>query len=153
MQGLDIVFTPLALEPKTFPVGSTIRVTVSFKYTAPATITVKLKAGPYYTQLGFKRMVDSCVGSAEVSLLTAALQPVDKTATVDFPLIPKAQGGIEDGTYGLRVWIEGTNAVAEQDNIITVTGNPAGFDISSILPLMMVMMMMGMIMPMMEEEA
>ena len=149
MQGLDVVFSPLALEPKTFPVGSTIRVTVSFKYTAPATITVKLKAGPYYTNITGKHLVDSCVGSAEVSLLTAALQPVDKTATVDFPLIPKAQGGIENGTYGLRVWIEGTDAVADADNVLVVTGNPVDM-LSSILPLMIVMMMMGMIVPMME---
>ncbi len=127
MQELNVVFTPLALAPKTFPVGSTIRVTVSFKYTVGATITVKLKAGPYYTNITGKHLVDKCVGSADVSL-TAALQPADKTATVDFLLIPKSQGGIEDGTYGLRVWIEGTNALAEQDSIIIVSGNVAGVD-------------------------
>ena len=141
---------PLALEPKTFPVGSTIRVTVSFKYITPKTITVKLKAGLYYTTLGIKRMVDSCVGSADVTLLTAALTPVDKTATVDFPLIPKAQGGIENGTYGLRVWIEGTDAVAEADNVLVVTGNP-GNTVDMLMPLMAMMMIMP-IMGMVEEE-
>lgn len=147
---LNIALAPLALEPKTFPVGSTIRVTVSFKYTVGATTTVKLKAGPYYTNNmpPFKHMVYSCVGSADVLLLTAALQPVDKTATVDFPLIPKAKGGIENGTYGLRVWIEGTDAVADADGVLIVTGNPVDM-LSTILPLMIVVMM-GMIVPMME---
>ena len=79
----------------------------------------------------------------------AATTPTNQTASVDFILIPKAQGGIEDGTYGLRVWIEGTNAVVEQDSLITVTGNPADM-LSMILPLMVVTMMVGMVMPMME---
>ncbi len=148
MQGL-IVFGPLALKQQTFPVRSNARVTVSFSYTVAVNTPVKLKAGPYYTNVLGKQLVDSCVGSIDISL-PVALQPTNKTATVDFTLVPKASGGIEDGTYGLRVWIEDTNAVADADGVLVVTGNPAGFDISSILPLMMVMMMMGVVMPMME---
>jgi hypothetical protein len=148
---LDIVLAPLALAPKTFSVGDKVRVTVSFKYTVGVNTTVKMYAGPYYTNILGKHMVDSCVGSREVSLV-AATTPTDQPASVDFTLIPKAQGGIEDGTYGLRVWIEGTNAVAEQDDVITVTGNPSGgFDITQMMGLMVMVMMMGMIMPMMEE--
>ncbi len=126
---LDIALAPLALTAKNFPVGSTIRVTVNFAYTVGADTKATLKAGPYYTNAvpPFKHLVDSCVGSADVSL-AATTTPAAKTATVDFLLIPKSQGGIEDGSYGLRVWVEGTNALAEQDNVIIVSGNPASED-------------------------
>ena len=126
---LDIALAPLALAAKNFPVGSTIRVTVNFAYTVGADTKVTLKAGPYYTNAvpPFKHLVDSCFGSSDISL-PAATTPAAKTATVDFLLIPKFQGGIEDGSYGLRVWVEGTNALAEQDNIIMVSGNPVSED-------------------------
>jgi L-lactate utilization protein LutB len=77
---------------------------------------------------------------------------VDQTAEVDFILIPKASGGIENGIYGLRVWIEDTNAIAEQDNVIIVSGNPGNSDMfSSMMPMIMMLMMMGMIMPMTQQ--
>jgi len=148
---LDIVLAPLALEPKTFNVGDKVRVTVAFKYTVGVNTTVKMYAGPYYTNVFGRHMVDPCVGEADVSLI-AASTPTDKTATVDFILIPKANGGIENGTYGLRVWVEKTNAVAEQDNIIIVAGNPGGGDLfSPMMPMLMMVMMLGMIMPMVTE--
>jgi len=148
---LDIVLAPLALAPKTFNVGDKVRVTVSFKYTVGVNTTVKMYAGPYYTNIFGKHMVDPCVGEADVSLI-AASTPADKTATVDFILIPKANGGIDNGTYGLRVWIEGTKAVAEQDNIIIVSGNPGGVSdmFSAMMPMMMMFLMIGMVMPMMQ---
>ena len=96
-------------------------------------------------------MVDSCVGEVDVPLVVAST-PTDMTATVDFILIPKANGGIENGTYGLRVWIEGTNAIAEQDGVIVVTGNPGGITdmLSSMMPMLMMLMMLGMMMPMLQ---
>jgi hypothetical protein len=148
---LDINLAPLALEQKTFNVGDTLRVTVSFKYTVGVNKTVTLAAGPYYTNLFGKHMVNACVGKAYVSLVPAST-PASQTATVDFNLIPKANGGIENGTYGLRVWIEDTNAVAEQDAVIIVAGNPSSTDMfSSIMPMLMMLMMMGMIMPMTQQ--
>jgi hypothetical protein len=148
---LDIVLAPMALASKTFNVGDTIRVTVSFKYAVGVNTTVRLLAGPYYTNIFGKHVVDSCVGRADISLV-AVSTPTPQTADVDFILIPKANGGIDNGTYGLRVWIEGTNAVAEQDNVIIVSGNPTGgFDISGILPMVMMLMMLGMVMPMVSE--
>jgi len=148
---LDIVLAPLALAPKTFNVGDKVRVTVSFKYTVGVNTTVKMYAGPYYTNIFGKHMVDPCVGEADVSLI-AASTPADKTATVDFILIPKANGGIDNGTYGLRVWIEGTKAVAEQDNIIIVSGNPGGVSdmFSAMMPMLMMFLMIGMVMPMVQ---
>lgn len=148
---LDIVLAPLALEQKTFNVGDTVRVTVSFKYTVGLNKTVRLLAGPYYTNLFGKHLVDQCIGDADVALVPAST-PAAQTATVDFILIPKATGGIENGTYGLRVWIEDTNALAEQDNVIIVSGNPGSSDMfSSMMPMLMMFMMMGMIMPMTQQ--
>ncbi len=150
---LDMILAPLALAPKTFNVGDKVRVTVAFKYTAGVNTTVKMYAGPYYTNISGKHMVDPCVGEADVSLI-AASTPADKTAMVDFILIPKAKGGIENGTYGLRVWVEGTNAVAEQDNVIIIAGNPSGgvTDMfTAMMPMLMMVMMLGMVMPMVTE--
>ena len=148
---LDMVLAPLALEPQTFNVGDTVRVTVSFKYVVGINTTVKMYAGPYYTNIFGKHMVTPCVGEAEVSLM-AASTPTPQTASVDFILIPKANGGIDNGTYGLRVWIEGTNAVAEQDNVIIVSGNPGGVTdmFSAMMPMLMMFLMIGMVMPMIQ---
>ena len=151
---LDIVLTPMELSPETFNAGETIRVTVSFEYTVGINTSVRVFAGPYYTNLFGKHMVDACVGNADRSLV-AATEPTSQTATVDFLLVPKAQGGIDDGTYGLRVWVEDTSAVAEQDNVIIVTGNPSssgrGDMFTAMMPMLMMVMMMGMVMPMTQQ--
>ena len=146
-----ITLAPLALEPTTFNAGDTVRVTASFKYTVGVNKTVRLFAGPYYTNLFGKHLVDQCVGDADVSLVSSST-PSTQTATVDFILVPKANSGIENGTYGLRVWIEDTNALAEQDAVIIVTGNSGSSDMfSSMMPMIMMLMMMGMIMPMTQQ--
>ncbi len=148
---LDVVFAPMALEPGTFNVGDKVRVTVSFKYVIGVNTTVKLLAGPYYTNLFGKHMVSACVGQADVQL-PASSTPADGTATVDFILIAKSLGGIENGTYGLRVWIEDTSAIAEQDNVIIVSGNTSGGDMfSAMMPMVMMLMMVGMIAPMTQQ--
>ena len=146
-----ITLAPLALEQTTFNAGDTVRVTASFKYTVGVNKTVKLFAGPYYTNLFGKHLVDQCVGDADVALVSSST-PSTQTATVDFILVPKANNGIENGTYGLRVWIEDTSAVAEQDDVIIVTGNSGSSDMfSSMMPMIMMLMMMGMIMPMTQQ--
>ena len=148
---LNITLAPMALAPKSFNAGDKVRVTVSFKYTAGVNTSVKLFAGPYYTNLFGKHMVDPCVGQADVSL-TVASASTPQTATVDFTLIPKANGGIDNGTYGLRVWIEGTNALAEQDNVMVVSGNAGSTDMfTAMMPMLMMVMMLGMIMPMTQQ--
>ncbi len=149
---LDITLAPMALTPKTLNAGDKVRVTVSFKYTAGVNTSAKLFAGPYYTNVLGKHMVDPCVGQADVAL-TVASAPAAKTATVDCTLIPKANGGIDNGTYGLRVWIEGTNALAEQDNVMVVSGNASGGSdmFTAMMPMLMMVMMLGMIMPMTQQ--
>jgi len=150
-----IVLVPLSLTQTEFTAGDTVRVTVSFKYTVGVDTAVKIFAGPYFTNavVPFKHMVDQCVGSADV-LLAAAESATDKTATVDFPLLPAAKGGIENGLYGLRVWIENTDSVAEQDNVLVVGGNPSGSGLtdmfSAMMPMLMMVMMLGMMAPMMQ---
>ena len=99
---LDIALTPMALSVKEFSAGDTVRVTVSFSYTAGVSTTVRLLAGPYYTNVFGKHLVDACVGQVDVSL-AAASTPAHQSADVDFTLVPKSLGGIENGTYGLMV--------------------------------------------------
>ena len=148
---LDITLAPMALALKEFIVGDTVRVTVSFKYAVAVDTTVKILAGPYYTNIFGKHMVGTCVGQTDLPL-TATTTLTPQTADVDFLLIPKANGGIDNGTYGLRVWVEDTDAMTEQDNVIIVSGNPGGiFDLSGILPMVMMLMMMGMVMPMVQQ--
>jgi hypothetical protein len=79
--------------------------------------------------------------------------------------VPKAQSGIEDGTYGLAVWVRTSvstsdpwsipkpSAVDNQDSVLLVSGNSSGGigdTLTSIMPMLMMVMMMGMIMPMMQ---
>ncbi|MDZ4230395.1 MAG: hypothetical protein U1B77_01090, partial [Dehalococcoidales bacterium] len=140
-----MVLAPMALATKEFNAGDTVRVTVSFSYTVGINTTARLLAGPYYTNIFGKHLVDSCVGRADVAL-PAVSTPARQTADVDLMLIPKSLGGIDNGTYGLRVWVEGTNAVAEQDSVIIISGNTSGGGdmFSSMMPMLMMVMMLGM---------
>ena len=162
---LNMALAPMALSATTFNAGDKVRVTVDFKYTVESDATVHLYAAPYYTNILGKHMVDSCIGRSDVTLAATAT-PLDKTATVDFTLVPKAQSGIEDGTYGLAVWVRTSvstsdpwsiprpSAVDNQDSVLLVSGNPSsggiGDTLTSIMPMLMMVMMMGMIMPMMQ---
>ena len=149
---LDIALTPMALSVKEFNAGDTVRVTVSFSYTVGINTTVRLLAGPYYTNIFGKHLVDACVGRTDVAL-PAVSTPTPQSVDVDFMLVPKSLGGIDNGTYGLRVWVEGATAVAEQDNVIIVSGNTSGGGdmFSSMMPMLMMVMMLGMIMPMTQQ--
>ena len=147
---LAVVFAPLALEPKTFNVGDTIRVTASFLYTVGADTSVTVQAGPYQYRLGILDRIGSCFGTTTVSL-PKALTPTEKQLTIDFKLKPTTEDGIQAGTYGLLVEIPATDFSVKQDDVIVMAGG--GFDLMSVMGLMVVTMMMGMIMPMMEEAA
>ncbi|MDO8717016.1 MAG: hypothetical protein Q7J73_09475 [Dehalococcoidales bacterium] len=150
---LDLVLAPMALTIKEFNAGDTVRVTVSFSYTVGINTTVRLLAGPYYSNIFGKHLVDPCVGRTDVPLV-AASTPAQQTADVDFMLVPKSLGGIDNGTYGLRVWVEGSSSVAEQESVIIVSGNTSssgGDMFSSMMPMLMMVMMLGMIMPMTQQ--
>jgi hypothetical protein len=97
-------------------------------------------------------MVSSCVGQTDVDLL-AATEPAEAAAEIDFTLVPRSLGGIGDGIWGLSVWVEGTNAVAEQDSVIVISGNTTGGGsdmFTSMMPMLMMVMMLGMMAPMMQ---
>ncbi|MDO8715942.1 MAG: hypothetical protein Q7J73_03940 [Dehalococcoidales bacterium] len=147
-----MVLAPMALSDKYISAGETVRVTVSFSNTVGINTTARLLAGPYYTNIFGKHLVDSCVGRTDVPLVVAST-PTQQTADVDFMLVPKSLGGIDNGTYGLRVWVEGASAVAEQDSVIIVSGNTSGGGdmFSSMMPMLMMVMMLGMIMPMTQQ--
>jgi len=162
---LEMTLAPLAVSAKNFSVGDKVRVTVAFKYAVLIDSTVYLYAGPYYSNIFGKHLVGSCVGETAVSL-AATSTPADKIATVDLTLVPKAQRGIDDGTYGLAVWVRtrqsandpwtlpGPIAETEQDSVLIVSGNPSGNgmldSLSSMMPMLMMVMMLGMMAPMMQ---
>jgi hypothetical protein len=141
---LDVVFSPLALEPKTFDVGDTVRATASFKYTVGADTSVTVQAGPYHYIAGIPDRIGASFGKTTVDL-PKALTPTEKQFTVDFKL-----SEIDAGTYGLLVEIPGTDFSVKQDDVLIVAGAPN--ILSQIMPIMIMVMVMGMIMPMMEEE-
>lgn len=163
---LSIVFAPLVLEQKQFVVGDTIRVTALFSYVAGESSTIKLYAGPYYYSYGFFTglMAPLCTGSIDVDL-PATVSPLPKTVSVDFPLVPKAQGGIDNGTVGLAIWarLEESDkapwsplapllAEAHQDNAMVITGNlEEAAPMTQMLGMVMMIAMMGMVMPMITE--
>lgn len=144
---LDIVFSPLALEPKTFNVGDAIRVTASFIYLVGADTSVEVQAGPYQYKLGILDRIGSCFGITTVSL-PKTTTPTEKQFTIDFTL--KATDGIAAGTYGLLVEIPGTDFSVKQDDVLIVGAVPNIF--SQILPIIIMVMLMGMVTSMTEEE-
>jgi hypothetical protein len=161
---LDITLSPLAVESKTFNAGETVRVTVSFSYKVGLDTGLNLLAAPYYTNLFGKHLVGSCAGQSPI-MLEASVDPVEKTAAVDMILVPQSLGGIENGTYGLVIWLRPENSSAdpwdlpsplarsEQDSVLIVSGNSSGgTDIfGSMMPVLMIAMMFGMITPMLSE--
>ncbi len=130
-------------------VGETWRVYVSFKYTSPGKTAVTLQAAPYTRVLGVINRVDACLSQVNVDL-EPALTPAPKEAAVDIYFKPQAQGGIADGTYGLIAEVPGKAADAIDDCLV-VAGNPAAPNMTNIFGLLVMVMMMGMVTPMMEE--
>lgn len=138
---LEIAFAPLALEPKEFTVGDTIRVTFTFKYTVGVDATITLRAVPYQYRLGILDRIGASAGTKELRLASASDEIAQES--IDFALT-----GINSGTYGLLVEVLGTNYGAKADAVLIVAGAPDMF--SSMMPMLMMLMMMGMIMPMMQ---
>jgi len=154
---LDIKIGALTLTKQNFTVGDTVKVVASFSYAVGVNTTIKINAGPYYTNVFGRNIIQACVGSTSVQL-TATQTPVSKQVTINFPLTPKASGGMDDGTYGLMGWVDGssfsasTQDWAAQDNLLVVSGNPASMwdTLTGMLPMLLLFMMMGMMMPMMQ---
>jgi len=129
-------------------VGDTLRISVSFKYTVAEDTIVTLRACPYQYTLGVLDRIGGSCGEADVELERFTTSKL-KEANVDMPIVPASEGGIANGTYGLIAEILGTDVEDHIDDCLVISGNPAG--ITDLLPMLIVVMMMGMIMPMMEE--
>ena len=121
--------------------GDTLRVNLSFKYTVAQAITVTLWAA---LGLGLGRDIEAF---KEISL-EATLTPKTWSGYIDIP-IPTS--GKSNGTYWLQAEIKGYPETQTRINeAVMISGmSPPTPDILSTL---MMVMMMGMIMPMMEEE-
>jgi hypothetical protein len=142
---LQIGFAPLELAPKQFDVGDTIRVTFSFKYVVAQDTTVTLRAGPYNYILGILNRANASLGSKEVILAKSA-EPKEVDESIDFVL-----QGINAGSYGLIVEIPGTTYSTKADGVIVVAGAAGmGSIFSAIMPMLMMFMMLGMVMPMIQ---
>jgi hypothetical protein len=137
---MEIILSPLQLSTTRFTVGDNVKVDLNFKYVSGEDGVIYIFASPYYKNILGKHLVDACMGSTTVNL-DATQEPVQKTASVQFPITPKSEGGVEDGSYGLVVWIQDTTpgvkpwtnnnlAMTDQDNVIVVTGNLGSDDIA-----------------------
>jgi len=120
--------------------GDTLRVNLSFKYTVAQAITAVLWAS---LGLGLGRDIESF---KEISL-EATLTPKTWTGYIDIA-IPTS--GKSNGTYWLMAEVKGyPETQAKVDDAVIISGMSVG--IMDILPTLMMVMMMGMVMPMMEE--
>lgn len=116
--------------------GDTLRVTVSFKYTVAEAVTVTLWG---WLAIPPGRDIEAF---KEISL-EASLTPKTWEGYIDIP-IPTS--GKSNGTYKLGVEVNGTEETIPDAVVISGYMN-----IWDLIPSMLMVMMMGMIMPMMEE--
>ena len=125
--------------------GDTLRVSCNFKYTVAQAITVTLWAA---LGIGLGRDIESF---KEISL-EPTLTPKTWEGDIDIP-IPTS--GKNNGTYWLQAEIKGydlgKNAGQKIEGAVVISGM-GGAGITDMLPVLIMVMMMGMVMPMMEEE-
>ena len=120
--------------------GDTLRVSCSFKYTVAEAVTVVLWAS---LGIGLGRDIESF---EEISL-EATLTPKTWEGYIDIP-IPTS--GKNNGIYWLQAEIKGYPETQTRINdAVVISGMPVS--VWEMIPTLMVLMMMGMVMPMMEE--
>jgi hypothetical protein len=121
--------------------GDTLRVNLTFNYAVAQAITVTLWGA---LGLGLGRDIESF---KDIDL-EAAVTPKTWSGYIDIP-IPAS--GKTNGTYWLQVEIKGyPETQTRVDGAVVISGMPGG--ILDMLPALVVVMMLGMIMPMMEEK-
>jgi hypothetical protein len=140
---LDIAFAPMALEPKQFNVGDTIRVTFTFRYVVGQATAITLQAVPYRYFMGILDRIGASAGRKELTLAGSA-EPQEVQESIDFTL-----AGIDSGTYGLLVEVMDTNFNARADGVLIVAGAANPF--TAMMGPVMMLMMMGMVVPMITE--
>ena len=133
-------------------VGDTLRISVSFKYVVAEDTTVTLRACPYQYTVGVLDRIGGSCGEADIELERSTTAKL-KEATVDMPIVPAAEGGIANGTYGLIAEILGTDAEDHIDDCLIISGNPVSMMemVGPLLVIGLMAAMVGMMAPMMEE--
>jgi hypothetical protein len=127
-------------------VRDTLRISLSFKYTAAEATIVTLRACPYHYVAGVIDRIGGSCSETDLELERATTSTL-KEATVDMPIVPASEGGVADVTYGLIVEILGTSMEDHIDDCLVISGNPAGgAGIMDMIPVLMMVMMMGMMM-------
>jgi len=140
--GVGSILIP-AGEPIELAAGDVLRVFVSFDYRVGKATSCRAVA--------YIGLVSSPVakGAKDVSLFVHP-EYAREEAAVDITIGGGGLfgGGPAAGLYGLGAYIENTDLYQEIPDCITIK---EAFGLSSIIGMVVVMMMMGMIMPMMEE--
>ena len=129
-------------QPLPISVGETIKVFYAFSYRMPEKTTVRIWASLYNYTLGVLNRQEKAQTKQTITL-GEALEWKPYEGEIDIEV-----GEISSGTYGLICELPDFDAEHHIDDCIEVAAAPGILDI---LPLLMAVMMMGMIMPMMEE--
>ena len=135
-------------EQVTVPVDETLRVIVEFDYTVSTSTSIAVRVYPYQYTLGILDRIGSCGGEATVDL-PATLIPMHKEVQIDCYMEPAKEDGIEDGTYGIIAEVPGTDASAQIDDVLVITGNPE--DWTKLLGPLLTIMVMGMMVNMVKD--
>lgn len=134
----------LALQKIDLSVGDTLRVVVSITYRVSKATTLTVTVVPYALSGLFKTKLEQeqVAVTKDVALpATTTLSTIEES--FDIQMVPHAEGGLLDDTYGLRARDDQGNRI-DIDNAFTLSGNPAGI-IESMTSLIIVMLMMNMI--------
>jgi len=131
-------------EPVKIQPGQKVRVLYSFSYKVADTASLLVWGSLYTRNLGAVNRIELAQTKTTITLDKALTwQTYQSSIEID------VGAGIKAGLYGLIVEFPGfENAQAMIDDCIEVAGAPS---ISDMLPALMAVMMLGMIMPMMEE--
>lgn len=116
-------------------------VDLSFKYTVSQGTTVMLWAS---LGIGIGRDIEA---SEEISL-EATLTPKTWTGSIEIP-IPGADAGKANGTYWMKVEVNGTEITIP--DAVVISGMPSVLPVLDLIPSLMMVMLLGVMMPMMGE--
>jgi len=140
----NLVYNLAEGQPVDVGVGDTLRVFYSFSYIVPQTVNASIWGSLYRYTLG---ILDRSSNAQTKSSITLEASPEWQTYQGQIDIVI---GSIDSGLWGLIVELPGYDgAEAKIDNCIQVA---AAGGITDLLPVLTMVMMMGMVMPMMEEE-
>ncbi len=142
----NVLYPLVEGQPLPVGVGDTIKVFYTFKYKIPQATDVKIWASLcYYTFLGFFEREEKAQ-TKETITLEAALEWKDYSSTIDVTI---SEGSA--GIYGLILELPDYDVEDKIEACIEVTTAPGILDtITSIMPLIVIMLLFMLITPMMQ---